>query len=430
MSNRPSATADETDYDVIVAGGGLAGTFAAIAAAREGARTAIFEQYGFLGGMATVAPVSLFMQYHVLAPDGSVPALARGLFEEMVNRLKARGAILDAPFSFDDIVLRGVLDAMVDEASVGVLFHTFVFGAELVDNCLRAIRWAGKEGERNTSARVFIDATGDGDLAHAAGSGFTYGRADGQAQPMTPMFLIAGVDLSRLPNGIKGINPCLEAAHKCGQSDVARVGCWVTPHPDLLLFNTTHIRNRSELNVLDVSRAEMEGRRQIMSVMAALRRHVPGFEKAYIARAGAQIGVRETRHLLGRYTLTREDVLNGRQFEDGIARSSFEIDIHPVSEGESKTNLQLKPGVFYEVPYRCLLPTQGPANVLVACRALSATHEAHASVRIMPTLSIVGEAAGLAATRALALDGNVAMVDGAALKAELLRRGIMGGFEQ
>lgn len=414
-------------YDVLVAGGGLAGTFAAIAAARKGARVALFEQYGFLGGMATAAPVSLFMQYHVLAPDGSIPALVHGLFEEMVNRLKSCGAILDSPFSFDDIVLRGVLDEMVSEAQVDVFFHTFVFGAEVKDNRICAIRWVGKEGEQRTSARVFIDATGDGALAHAAGSGFTYGRADGKAQPMTPMFLIAGVDLSRLPDGIKGINTYLKAAHARGQSEIARVGCWLTPHPDMLLFNTTHIWNCSGLNVVDVSRAEMEGRRQIMGVMTVLRSHVPGFENAYIARAGAQIGVRETRHLLGRYTLTREDILGGRKFEDGIARASFEIDIHPLSSDEKNINLSLKPGVFYEVPYRCLLPAKGPSNVLVACRALSATHEAHASLRIMPTMSAVGEAAGLAAAEALSLNGDVTAVNGTALKTELCRMVIMGG---
>jgi glycine/D-amino acid oxidase-like deaminating enzyme len=415
----------EKRYDVIVAGGGLAGAFAAISAAREGAKVALFEQNGFLGGMATAAPVSVFMQYHVAVGGGEIRELVQGLFTETVRRLRATGMMLETPFSFDDLALRGVLDDLVTEAGVEVFFHTFVAGVRKRGGRVTALRYAGKEGLAEAEGRVFVDATGDGDLAAAAGCPFTIGRADGLMQPMTPTFLVGGVDPDRLPDR-KEITRLLREAQARGESPIAGAGFWTTPRPDHLFFNTCHVWNRSGLNVRDLSLAEMEGRRLVRDIVEALRRFIPGFEHAFLARAGTQIGVRETRHLKGLYTLTREDVVTGRHFEDGIARCAYEIDIHALKPGEHTESYVLAPGVFYEIPYRCLIPASGPSNLLVACRALSATHEAHGSLRIMPTLAGVGEAAGLAAARALRKRGRVAAVDGAALKRDLIARGILG----
>jgi glycine/D-amino acid oxidase-like deaminating enzyme len=415
----------EKRYDVIVAGGGLAGTFAAIAAAREGAKTALFEQYGFLGGMATAAPVTVFMQYHVAVGGGEIRELVQGLFTETIRRLQAQGMILESSFSFDDLALRGVLDDLAAEAGVEVFFHTFVTGIRKQGGKARAIRYAGKGGLAEAEGRVFIDATGDGDLARAAGCPFTIGRADGLMQPLTPTFMVGGVDPARLPERTV-MQRLLREAHARGESPIAGAGMWATPHSGLFFFNTCHVWNRSALDVRALSLAEREGRRLVREIVEALRRWVPGFERAYLARAGVSIGVRETRHLSGLYTLTREDVTSGRHFDDGVARCAYEIDIHALKPGEQTVSLVLPPGVYYEVPYRCLIPAEGPANIMVACRALSATHEAHGSLRIMPTLAGVGEAAGLAAARALRKRDQVAAVDGAALKRELLARGIMG----
>jgi len=195
----------------------------------------------------------------------------------------------------------------------------------------------------------------------------------------------------------------------------------------MLFFNMKHVWVDSPFDPRALSGAEMEGRRQVRAILSDLRRNVPGFENAFIARAGVQIGVRETRHLRGRYTLTREDVVAGRCFEDGIARCAYEIDIHPLVEGERTDHVVLDPGIFYEIPYRCLVPASGPENLLVACRALSADHAAHGSLRIMPTMTAVGEAAGIAAARAAGGEGGrVVRVDGEALKQELIAREIMG----
>ncbi len=413
------------DHDVVVAGGGLAGTFAAIAAAREGARTLLIERYGFLGGMATLVPVTLFMQYHVMTRDGRIRELVKGLFGETVRRLKAAGMMLDRPFAFDDIALRGVLDDMTGEAGVEVRLHTVLAGAVVRKGRVASVICAGKSGLRDLRARIFIDATGDGDLAHHAGVAYDVGGEEGRTQPMTPTFLLGGVDAARLPPR-SDINRRLQDAFDRRESPIFALGFWRTPHPDLVLVNAGYVAGRNALDEADLSRAEVEGRRLVRGIVEALRRFVPGFESCYAARLGAQIGVRETRHLRGQYTLSEADVLGGRHFEDGIARCAFEIDVHPPGPDRPKRNTPLPPGVFYEIPYRCLLPARGPANLLVACRALSATHEAHASLRIMPTMSSVGEAAGLAAVRALALGGDARRVDGVALKCDLLLRGIMG----
>ncbi len=412
-------------YDVVVAGGGLAGCFAAVAAARAGARVALFEQYGFLGGMATAAPVAVFMQYHVARPDGSIGALVEGLFAEMVRRLRASGDMLETPFSFDDFGLRGVLDDLMVEAGVEVCFHTFVAGAHVEGSRLAALQFASKAGLQTVAGAVFVDATGDGDLAALAGAPFDIGREDGRMQPLTPTFVIGGIDatqdLSR-----SAVNALLKAAHARGESATAGLGFWRLPQPDQVFVNMPHVWNASPLDVGAMSRAEMEGRRQIRRIMDDLRRHVPAFARAHVVRAGVQIGVRETRHLRGRYRLTVEDVLAGRRFDDGIARCAYEVDIHALKPGETTFHAVLERGRFYEIPYRCLLPEAGPANLLVACRALSATHEAHGSLRIMPTMAAVGEAAGLAAAQALVLDGDAGRVDGAALKRTLIERRIMG----
>ncbi len=424
---------DTANYDVVVAGGGLAGCFAAIAAAREGARTALVEQYGFLGGTATTAPVAVFMQYHVAGQGKEIHPLVGGLFAEMVERLRGESAMLETPFSFDDMVLRGILDDLLGEAGVEVYFHCTLMQAATKRERVSEALFCTKGGLLRLGAKVFVDATGDGDLMAMSGAPFTIGREkDGRVQPLTSTFCLAGVDAATLTDGgrrslaevRREVNRCLREAHAAGQASVSGVGFWPTPRADMLFFNTSHVWVESPLSVRELSQAEIEGRRQVRAIVGDLQRFAPGFAQAYVARAGVHIGVRESRRLMGRYTLSREDIVTGRHFTDGIARCAYEIDIHGLEPGEATEHVVLERGVYYEVPYRCLTPAAGPENLLVACRALSASHEALGSVRIMPTLAAIGEAAGLACVRALP-GGQVACVDGAALKAELLRRLIM-----
>lgn len=413
-------------FDVVVAGGGLAGTFAAVAAARRGARVALFEPQGFLGGVATAAMVTVFMGYHVHAEDGQLAPLVRGLFEEMNDRMRVEEGTRDG-FRFDDLVLRGVLDDLATEAGVELFFHSLVTGVRVEEDRIVGMQYASKSGLREAQAAVYVDSTGDADLASYAGVPFDIGRAgDGRSQPMTATFQMAGIDPDRLPPSARR-NELFREARERGEieSDIKGVGMFPTPRPDVYLFNTSHIYDLSGTDVRDLSRAEVIGRRQIRAITRDLRRHIPGFEKAWLVKTGTKVGVRETRHLQGEYTLAADDVMAARAFPDGIARCSYEIDIHDPDKGATK-NIVLKRGTFYEVPYRCLLPRRGPRNVLVACRAISATHEAHASLRIMATTSAMGEAAGVAAQWSLKHGGDVHSVNGETLKEHLLESGIMG----
>lgn len=417
---------NDLNYEVVVAGGGLAGTFAAVAAAREGARVALFEPSGFLGGNATAGMVTTFMQYHVAVGD-EIHALVRGLFEETINRLTADNMILDAPFSFDDFALRCLLDDLVTEAGVDVFFHCLIVGAGVEGERMTSLRFAGKSGLQEARAKVFIDSTGDADLAHYGGAQYWFGReSDGASQPMTATFQMAGIDAERLPAPKERSRLYIEAYER-GDAEVelGGVGMWPTPHKGVYFFNTMHVCGLSGIDAKQLSQAEIEGRRQVRAITRALVKNIPGFENAYLIKTGTKIGVRETRHLVGEYTITADDVISGKHFPDGIARCAYEIDIHS-PDNKATHHVVLDKGVYYEIPYRCLLPADGPRNVLVACRGLSASHEAHASLRIMPTMSAVGEAAGVAAVRSLAWDGDVHAVDGAVLKASLLERGIVG----
>lgn len=416
----------DLNYDVVVAGGGLAGTFAAVSAAREGAKVALFEPSGFLGGNATAGMVTTFMQYHVAVGD-EIHALVLGLFEEMNKRLMADKMILEHPFSFDDFSLRCVLDDFVSEAGVDVFFHCMIIDAVVEDGRMAALRFAGKSGLQEARAKVFIDSTGDADLAHYGGAKFWFGReSDGASQPMTATFQMAGVDGDRLPPAGERSRMYREAyARGDAEVDLGGIGMWPTPHKGVYFFNTMHVCGLSGIDARELSQAEILGRRKVRLITRALTKNIPGFENAYLIKTGTKIGVRETRHLIGEYTIDADDVLNGRHFDDGIARCAYEIDIHSPEDKATK-HVALDKGVFYEIPYRCLLPADGPRNVLVACRGLSASHEAHASLRIMPTMSAVGEAAGIAAARSLELDGDVHAVDAAAIKKDLLERGIMG----
>lgn len=414
-------------YDVIVAGGGLAGTFAAVAAARRGCRVALFEPGGFLGGVATAAMVTVFMGYHVVdeqAEDGMSP-LVKGCFEEMISRLREEGGALDV-WHFDDLILRTVLDDMVTESGVDVFFHSLVTSANIAEGRIRSISFAGKSGLCEATAMLFIDSSGDADLAFRAGARFEVGDGAGRIQPMTATFQMAGVDTARVPPPKERSRIYREAFERGDVAeDLGGVGMFATPRPGVFLFNTTHVYNLSGTDTLELSRAEMIGRGQTRRVVRALQQFMPGFENAWLVKMGTKIGVRETRRLRGLYTLTAGDVLEARHFPDGIARCSYEIDIHDPKGGGNRS-VPLKRGTFYEIPYRCLLPADGPRNVIVACRAISATHEAHGSLRIMATTSAMGEAAGVAASRALAAGGDFHQIDGSALKRLLLEAQIMG----
>jgi hypothetical protein len=410
-------------WDVIVAGGGPGGVPAAVAAARNGARVLLVERYGFLGGMATSALVLPYMKY--FAGDRFI---VRGLFEEFLDRMEAEGAV-KSTFSigghptrtcYDDEAMKRLLDRFVLDSGAELLLHTQAIGVLKAGKEIRAVRVFHKGGVEDLSADVFIDSTGDGDLAAWAGARVEVGRnaPDHACQPMTACFRMAGVDVARMPDA-KEINRRYDEARARGEVKNPRENVlkFSTVQEDVIHFNTTRVVGESALDGWSMTRAEIEGRRQIADMVRFLRNRVVGFEKAYLQKTPAQIGVRESRRVIGRYVLTEEDVIGGRKFEDGVAACSYEIDIHNPT-GTGTRLVYLADGVYYQIPYRSLLPL-GVDNLVVAGRCVSSTHEAHSSLRIMPTVWAIGQAGGTAAALAVRGKVNPPALDVAELKKAL-----------
>ncbi|MFB3883276.1 MAG: FAD-dependent oxidoreductase [Armatimonadota bacterium] len=404
---------------LVVAGGGPAGLAAAVAAARRGVATILVERYGFLGGMATAALVNPFMMWE----PGQQP-LVRGIFQEVLERLSAKGGFSSPrqPSAFDPEALKIAADEICAEAGVEVKLHTFLTAAATKGGRITSIATESKSGRRSLRARLFIDCTGDADLAHRAGVACEIGRAeDGLTQPMTLNFRMAGVEIERMPPGAE-INRRYDAAKAEGRVRCPRenVLFFYAIQPDVVHFNTTRVVGKSGVEAGDLTSAEIEARRQTQDLVRFLVSDIPGFEHAYLQRMATQIGVRETRRIRGEYTLTADDVLAGRKFPDGIARSAYPIDIHSPT-GAGTVIRGVPAGDYYEIPYRCLVPV-GVDNLLVAGRSVSATHEAQASLRVMPQCFAMGEAAGVAASLAIERSISPREVDGAELRAIIERQ--------
>ena len=415
------------DFDVIVVGAGPGGFAAAVAAARGGARTLLIERYGFAGGLATAGLVNPFMSYTL--PDGGA-RLTGPVFNELIDRMYALGAMNEGKNIFDDERMKFVLDDMLREAGVTVLFHSLFAGVEVDGGVVRTVHTHGKSGRQSFQGRIVIDGTGDGDVAAAAGSRVEMGREeDGRCQPMTLCFRMAGVDPSwsdtsgGLWSGNKGLRgmltEILDRAKADRRVDQPRedVLLFHTLDPSVIHFNTTRVVGRSATSTLDMTAAEFEARRQVRELSELFRAECEFFKNAYVSKMAAQIGVRESRRAIGEVVLTEDDVLGARKFDDAVARCNYSIDIHNPAGGGTVIK-RIPKGDYYEIPYHCLLP-EGPENLVMACRAIGATHEAHSSLRIMPTVATFGEAAGRAAARAVRDKTSLREVDGAALKAEM-----------
>jgi hypothetical protein len=382
---------------VFVAGGGPAGIAAAAAAARRGAETVLLERYGFLGGMATGGLVNPFMGWHAKGEP-----LVAGVVGELIERMEALGGYGSRrqATAFDPETFKLVADELVRESGARVRLHTLVTGAEVSDGRIVLVHTESKSGREGWESAVWVDCTGDADLAALAGAACDEGREeDGRTQPMTLNFRMAGVAISRMPSRGE-INQLFDAAKAAGRVRCPRenVLLFHTVSPHVVHFNTTRVVGLSATSAEDLTAAELEGRRQAHELARFLVSDVRGFERAYLEMSATQIGVRESRRIRGRYALTGEDVMAGRKFSDGIARCNYPIDIHsPTGAG---TDIRSVPaGDYYEIPYRCLLPL-GLDNLLVAGRSASATHEGQSSLRTMPTCFAMGQAAGVAAALA------------------------------
>ena len=394
--------------DVLVCGGGPAGIGAAYAAAKTGARTLLLERYGRLGGMAVQAMVAPWVG------RSDSPWL-----KEILRRL--------GPSDFEQLDIRCA--DLLQGQGVEILLHCQVFEVIREGAFVRGVRCVSKEGVFDIGAKVVVDATGDGDVAHLAGAPAEMGReagpgwaADGLVQPMTIMFRMGGVDDARtmeaapggrkryrFPDGRTWDQVCTEAYER-GElpTNCAKVRTYRSTRPDERVINATQINRVSGVSVADLTRAELEGRRQVPAIARFLKDHAPGFAAAYVNGMPAVVGVRETRRMVGDDYLTGDDLMQGRRWESAIVTGAyFPLDIHnPVGPGQAEGCSEENPlgkdrnPQPYDIPYGCLLP-KGVEGLLTAGRCISGSHEAHSSYRVMTIAMSTGAAAGVAAALAV-----------------------------
>ncbi|TXK78381.1 FAD-dependent oxidoreductase [Paenibacillus sp. N3.4] len=380
--------------DIVVVGGGPAGVAAAISAARCGKKVILLEHSGQLGGMGTLGNVSIFMGV------GNVT----GIYREIISEVMPQQAIPDNHKGsvwpqFNPFRLRYYLNDKLEKEGVEVLFHVSFAGAITEQGRMKAVVANSREGLLALEADVFIDCTGDGRVAIEAGAGYTTGReTDGMTQPMTMMFMMQDTGKPVIPHLPEGCYR-YETVEELPQG---RLLHWERGEAGTLLVNMTRVKGNGA-NVKDVSYAEKEALRQTFSVVDYLQRN--GFGTYVLSHVPGQVGVRETNQIIGHYTLTEEDLLTGRRFEDVVAQTNYEIDIHS-PDGKSGTDEREIDG--YDIPYRCLIPS-GIQGLLVAGRAISATHVAMSSMRVQATCYALGQAAGVAAS--LAADQNILLLD-------------------
>ena len=402
----------QKEYDIIVAGGGLAGVGAAIAAAREGKKVLLVEKYGCLGGAACHNLVNPFMVYWRVV-NGEKEILNAGIFAEIINALKEKNAIQSNGMVFHEEYLKSVLDTMMSSYGVEVLFHTQIVDAKADDGRVEYITLANKDGTHNIQADMYIDCTGDGDLAAQAGFAYEVGDGDGNCQPMTLCFNVGGVPYrdGHYADVRKEVSKLYKEWKEQGKIKNPRENVLIFNSilPNTLHFNSTRIIKKSALSAKELTEAEMEGREQMFELFNFLKENFELFKDSYLINSAPCIGVRESRRIVGEYMMTAEDVLSAKKFDDSIARGNYPVDIHnPTGTG---TIIQsLSEDEYYSIPMRALIP-KGAKNLLVAGRCISATHEAQASIRVMPIVCCIGEGAGVIAVTALEQKTDVRNAD-------------------
>jgi glycine/D-amino acid oxidase-like deaminating enzyme len=440
---------------VLVVGGGPAGIGAALGAAQAGADVVLVERYGFFGGNATVALVMPWMSFHTNRPRpprlgdvGLLPTdhsegepVIGGAHVGIIERLVTDGGAVPPSartgytVPFDPEVLKTTALDLLDEAGVRYLFHSFASGVLEPERAgdPRRVVFETKSGPLVIEADVVVDATGDGDIAAAAGAEVELGReTDGLVQPMTLYFRM--VDFAREGfagyvaenpdqwRGVHGLEDLVAAATEAGDLDLPRenVLFFATPHPREVAVNSSRVTRALGVDVWDLTRAEVESRRQVRQIAAFLQKYVPGFADSYLAQTGVQVGVRETRRVLGEYVLTARDVLGARKFDDVIARGTYPVDIHNPT-GRGTVLRTVPPGEAYDIPLRCLLP-RGVDGLLTAGRCISGTHEAHSSYRVTPIVMATGQAAGVCAALAAGRGSQPRDVPPGLVQDELVRQ--------
>ena len=457
------------DYDVIVIGGGTGGAIAAISAGRQGLKTLLVERYGFLGGAATGGGLCNMSSFYF--QDEQV---IKGLPYEFMSRLALMGAATPQMRSicsrgmgyycgyYNREVYKWLLLKMAREADVDVLLHTY-FEDTITDGSKAVgVQVVNNSGRQSYYCKVIIDASGDAEPSYKAGAECVMGDDEGLIQPGSLMFDMGNVDIEKLYQYVlKNIDDFdvktdqipihhdipahLQQRHFNIQGffDLFREkGSEVYARKSSLLLTTTSMPNVVCMNSTRVhadpndadsrSEGEWDGIYQAVSIAEFLRRYVPGFESSVLVHCGSEVSYRESRHIVGEYTITEEDVLEGRKFRDVIARNGFPCDIHKETAGAFAgfdPNIQNSECHFwlnkdaYDIPYRSLIP-KNVDGIIVIGKCISASHIAHGSTRLMPIVMAEGEAAGVAAKLAVESGRELRDIDIAELQRRLETQGV------
>lgn len=408
----------ETDYDVIVAGGGIAGISAAVKASSMGARVLLIEQYGFLGGMSTAGMVSPFMKHSI-----SGRPLVNGVFLELEKEMTGMHGMIDNGFYAASFRIASY--SLLIKSGCRLMLNSEICKVEVSEGEIRSLDVISEGMIVKVTGKVFIDTTGDAQLLHLGALPFNKGdEANGKLQALTMFFRMANIDMKKAAlyasenkdnffqwmdynfdfKKIISVAGYFKEVRKAAAEgklspEVEYIFFTTLPEEGEASFNTTNILALDGSSSVDLTQAELKGREQVSQIVNLLQSEIPGFENSFLLETAAQVGVRETRRAIGDYVYTGDDVRQGRKFEDAVARACYGIDIHG-QKGENSVMEHLSEGQFYEIPLRTLFVT-GVSNALAAGRCISSTREGHSALRIMPTSAATGEAAGAAAALAV-----------------------------
>ena len=450
-----------SSYPVVVVGGGPGGIMAAMACASCGVKTLLVEQGAFLGGTATRSVIGPISPFHYQDEQ-----IIRGFPQRLIDRMVSLGGATghlkcinprgtgSYICLYDHETYKYAAQEMLLEAGVEILFHACVQQVIKSGGAVVGVVLGSRFGSMPIQSQIVIDATGDGDVAVLAGEEYSIGNAEGKMQPASLMFEMANVDTQALydyilknpqqftrrsdlvnvhgghdQNGLsyfvaQGYVSLVRQAVENGTLRFGRDNIHTITgfHPGWVHFNSVRLSGYNTLDLWERSAAEKDGRRQMESIAAFMKKKVPGFEHAFIARAGCEIGIRETRHIQGMYQLTADDVISGKKFEDAISRGGFAIDSHlekPMAGSAGVGGIWRDLNDCYDIPYRCLIPLRTD-GLLLAGRSISGDAEAHASFRTQGVLMGYSQAAGIAA--ALCIQENC---QPRKMKAERIQRQLM-----
>lgn len=452
MSDTPSPTAPSLtepsrqtpiwgEFEVVVVGGGPAGIAAAASAARAGRQTLLIESYGFLGGMGTAAGVTNFCGLHANV-HGNIQRVVHGVADDLLDRMERLGGLKEphalfggkiAAQAYDNAAFKVAADDLVLSSGAQLLFHTRVVGLVMDDpSTIHAVLIETRSGRYAVLANTFIDCTGDGDLAAQAGAPFEKGTDGHDMMYPSTMFRVSGVDATRVGSDYSVFDRLMTEAEAAGRRFPRKTPI-IRPqkNPSEWRANVTQLSNPdgSPVDATDarqLSAAEVQGRRQIVDFFQFLRESAPGFENAYLLEIAPQVGVRETRRIVGEYQLTEDDVLGCASFDDSIGVNGWMVEEHVAGNIRFKWQDIPRCRGFNHLPYRMLLP-RGVDNLLVAGRCASMTHGGQSAARVSGACFVMGQAAGTAA--ALAIDAHCAprALSVAALQTRLMADGAFLG---